>query len=168
MADIVSVMADMTDLAEKVCGELLRKKYTIATAESCTGGLVAKTITDHAGISQIFGYGVVTYSNDAKMRLLQVKKETLDSVGAVSQETAAEMAAGLKELSGADFALSITGIAGPGGGSKEKPVGLVYIGLEFPEGNAVGKYLFQGSRDVIRAKTAEAAFSMIDDVLRKL
>ncbi|MEG0874784.1 MAG: CinA family protein [Clostridiales bacterium] len=158
----------MNKLAENVCRSLMVRKLTIATAESCTGGMVAKTITDMAGISSIFGYGVVTYSNEAKVKLLNVNQKTLDKVGAVSQETAYEMAKGLKELSNADFSLSITGIAGPNGGTEDKPVGLVYIGLEFPDGNAVGKFIFKGNREEIREQTTEAAFSMINDVLAKL
>ncbi len=163
-----SLTAELENFVAAVSGELLKKNYTIATAESCTGGLVAKSLTDQPGISQIFSYGLVTYSNEAKMKLLKVKQETLATVGAVSKETAREMAAGLKELSGADFALGITGIAGPDGGSQDKPVGLVYIGLEFPGGNAVGKYIFKGDRDAVRKQTTEAALSMVADVLRKL
>ncbi|MDO4542694.1 MAG: CinA family protein [Bacillota bacterium] len=159
---------ELKTLAADICGQLLAKKYTIATAESCTGGLIAKTITDNSGVSASFGYGVVTYSNEAKMKILQVKADTLNEHGAVSKETAVEMAAGLKSLSGADFALAVTGIAGPCGGSADKPVGLVYIGLEFPEGNAVGKYIFKGDRNAVRLQTAEAALSMVNDVLDKL
>ena len=158
----------MSAIIKDTCEKLLKKNYTIATAESCTGGMIAKSITDTAGISAIFGYGVVTYSNEAKLKILEVKEETLELHGAVSKETAAEMAKGLKTLSHADFALSVTGIAGPDGGSEEKPVGLVYIGLEFPQGNAVGKYYFHGSREEIREQTTAAAFSMIADVLEKL
>lgn len=159
---------ELNELAAGVCGQLLKKNYTLATAESCTGGLIAKSITDHPGISQIFGWGVVTYSNEAKVNILKVSQETLDTKGAVSKETAKEMAAGLKSLSNADFAVAVTGIAGPDGGSEEKPVGLVYIGLEFPGGNAVGKYIFKGNRDAVRKQTAEAALGMIEDVLNKL
>lgn len=159
---------ELQQLALGICQELLNKNYSIATAESCTGGLIAKTITDYPGISRVFGYGVVTYSNEAKTRVLKVSEATLESKGAVSQETAKEMASGLKALSNADFALAVTGIAGPDGGSEAKPVGLVYIGLEFPGGSAVGKYIFKGDRDAVRKQTAEAALAMIEDVLNKL
>ena len=113
--------------------------YKIATAESCTGGLVAKMITDVSGSSAVFEYGVVTYSNRAKTDLLGVSETTLATFGAVSEETAKEMALGALKLSGADIAVSVTGIAGPGGGSTEKPVGLVYIGVDSPWHSEVKK-----------------------------
>lgn len=108
---------------------LLNKKKTIATAESCTGGLVSGSITAVPGSSEVFGFGVCTYANEAKMKLLGVKEETLAAYGAVSEQTAMEMADGIRKLSGSDIALSLTGIAGPGGGTQEKPVGLVYLGV---------------------------------------
>ncbi len=110
----------------RILGE---KKLTLSTAESCTGGLVSAALTNVSGASEVFGFGVCTYANEAKMRLLGVKSETLESCGAVSQQTAMEMAKGVKELSGSDIALSLTGIAGPTGGTEEKPVGLVYLGV---------------------------------------
>ncbi|MBQ8758693.1 MAG: competence/damage-inducible protein A [Clostridia bacterium] len=108
---------------------LIENKLTIATAESCTGGLVSAALTDVSGSSEVFGFGVCTYANEAKMKLLGVRAETLREYGAVSEQTAVEMAQGVRALSGADIALSLTGIAGPGGGSDEKPVGLVYLGV---------------------------------------
>ncbi len=108
---------------------LIKKNKTIATCESCTGGLISKLITDVSGSSSVFGYGVCTYANEAKMKLLGVSQKTLDAYGAVSEQTALEMAQGMLELSGADIAISTTGIAGPTGGSSEKPVGLVYSSI---------------------------------------
>ena len=117
---------------EEVVGDLLvNKKLTISTAESCTGGMIASRVINYPGISEAFLEGAVTYSNEAKMRTLKVKKETLDAVGAVSEETAREMALGIAERTGSDISVVTTGIAGPGGGTKEKPVGLVYIGLYY-------------------------------------
>jgi len=115
--------------------ELLKEKgLTIATAESCTGGKIASSITGVPGSSEVFGYGVVSYANSAKMELLGVRADTLALYGAVSEETAIEMAEGIKNLSGADIGIGITGIAGPEGGSAEKPVGLVWVGIASPQG----------------------------------
>jgi len=123
---------DVGDLQTAAVKVLQQKGLTAATAESCTGGLIGKRITEVPGSSEVYGFGVVTYANQAKMKLLGVKEETLRQYGAVSSQTAAEMAAGARVLSGADIAISVTGIAGPGGGSTEKPVGLVYIGVDSP------------------------------------
>ncbi|MDO4486504.1 MAG: competence/damage-inducible protein A [Bacillota bacterium] len=121
--------SDDEELVEVVCRKLLEKKLTIASAESCTGGMFAAALTDIPGISGSFQRSLVTYSNEAKMDELGVSAQTLEKHGAVSEETALEMAEGLKAVSGCDVCISVTGVAGPGGGSKEKPVGLVYIGL---------------------------------------
>lgn len=120
---------DDEELVQVVCKKLLEKNLTISSAESCTGGMFAAALTDISGISASFERGIVTYSNRAKQEELGVKAETLEKYGAVSEETAMEMAEGLKRISGSDICISVTGIAGPGGGTKEKPVGLVYIGL---------------------------------------
>ena len=115
-----------------VVGKLLMEKHiTISCAESCTGGLFAAALTEIPGISEVFERGIVTYSNKAKMEELGVKEETLDKFGAVSPETACEMASGLAEKTGSDLCISVTGIAGPGGGTAEKPVGLAYIGIAY-------------------------------------
>lgn len=145
----------------EIVSRLIEKGITVATAESCSGGLLAAALTDVAGASEIFGYGVVTYSNEAKQKLLGVKGETLDAHGAVSPETAYEMAAGLMRLSGAACNLSVTGIAGPGGGSEEKPVGLVYMGLACGGEIFVKKNLFSGDRASIRRQTVAAALRWI-------
>lgn len=118
-----------TTLEQELVRLLCEKGKTIATAESCTGGLVSKRITNVSGASQVFGFGVCTYANEAKMKLLGVKEETLKAHGAVSAECALEMAKGALMLSGADIGISTTGIAGPTGGTKEKPVGRVYCGI---------------------------------------
>ena len=142
---------------------LIEDKITIATAESCTGGKIAAAITDVPGASEIFGYGMVTYSNDAKIKILGVKAETLAAHGAVSPETAYEMAAGLKRVSGADVA----GIAGPGGGSPEKPVGLVYMGIAYGDDVFVKKNFFQGERDEVRLQTVETALYFVAEKVLK-
>ena len=122
---------DDEELIEVVGKLLLEKRITISCAESCTGGLFAAALTDIPGISEVFERGIVTYSNRAKMEELGVKAETLEKFGAVSPETACEMAAGLAEKTGSDLCISVTGIAGPGGGTAEKPVGLAYIGIAY-------------------------------------
>lgn len=154
-----------TDLAKTTVSELLKQKKTVACAESCTGGLIAKRITDIPGSSEIFGYGAVTYSNEAKMKLLSVSAETLRACGAVSDRTAMEMADGVRALSGADIGVSATGIAGPGGGTAEKPVGLVYLGISSSKGTRSVKLLLNGSRDRVRLLTSQNALA---EILREL
>ena len=136
---------------ENVLGEILvNRNLTISTAESCTGGMVAASLISYAGISSVFMEGAVTYSNEAKINRLGVKKETLDKYGAVSSEVAAEMAQGIAKTAGTNIGLSTTGIAGPGGGSAEKPVGLVYVGL-YMNGEVKTKMLqLSGDRQEIR------------------
>ena len=109
--------------------KIIKKGLKIATAESCTGGLLAARITSEAGASACFDMGLITYSNQSKIQMLGVKEQTLHRYGAVSSQTALEMSEGIKKLSGADIGISVTGIAGPGGGTDEKPVGLVYIAV---------------------------------------
>ncbi|MCJ7855491.1 competence/damage-inducible protein A [Lachnospiraceae bacterium NSJ-143] len=152
-----------TTISEVVCRMLMEKKITVAVSESCTGGLLSAAFTDIPGISEVFAEGAVTYSNEAKMRRLGVKSETLEKYGAVSAQTAAEMAEGIAKTAGTDIGLSTTGIAGPGGGTEEKPVGLVYIGL-CVKGRTVTKELhFTGNREKIRVRTVDAVF----DALRR-
>ena len=115
---------------EEVLGKMLiDNNITIATAESCTGGLLAGRLVNYPGISSVFKEGMITYSNEAKMKRIKVKKDTLQKYGAVSSQTAAEMAEGVAKVTGSDIGISTTGIAGPDGGTKEKPVGLVYVGI---------------------------------------
>lgn len=122
---------DDEELVQVVCRKLMEKGLTLSSAESCTGGKFAAAVTDIPGISAVFQRGLVTYSNQAKMDELGVKAETLEKYGAVSEETAMEMVEGLRRVSGSDVCVSVTGIAGPGGGSDAKPVGLAYIGFVY-------------------------------------
>lgn len=152
-----------------VVGRALRnRKYSLATAESCTGGLVGATLTREAGISDCYLGGVISYANSVKENVLGVKRATLQSVGAVSRETAQEMADGVRRLTGADLAVSITGLAGPGGGSETKPVGLVYIGLASAKGTEVRKFQFYGGRDSVRQLTVMAALNMVRQYMLEL
>ena len=150
---------------EQIISKLVQQNITISTAESCTGGSLGKIITSVAGVSSIYGYGFITYANEAKEKILGVKHETLDSYGAVSAETALQMALGAREVSGSDIAVSVTGIAGPGGGTPEKPVGLVYIAFADKNGADYRKLNLSGSRDEIRSKTCDEVFKLIKEKL---
>ncbi|CEQ17712.1 competence/damage-inducible protein A [Paraclostridium sordellii] len=150
-----------TTLEETVAKLLVEKNLTIAVSESCTGGMVSSMLIDYPGISQVFMEGCVTYSNEAKMSRLGVKKETLDSFGAVSTETAIEMAKGVAMNLKTNVGLSTTGIAGPGGGTTEKPVGLVYIGLYINGKTKVKKLNLAGSREKIRVKATKEALNFL-------
>lgn len=151
---------------ERVVGDLLIKnKLKISTAESCTGGMIASRLVSISGISDAFLEGAVTYSNEAKVRTLNVKEETLKKYGAVSEETAREMAEGMAKRTGSDIAVVTTGIAGPGGGTEEKPVGLVYIGLYYKGEVFVYKNVFNGNRQEVRTKATVRA---LDIVRRKI
>ena len=150
-----------TSVAEVVSKMLLERKETIAVAESLTGGMVASALVDYPGISASFLEGAVTYSNEAKMRRLGVKEETLQKYGAVSAQTAAEMAIGIAKTSGAGIGLSTTGIAGPGGGSAGKPLGTGYLGLRY-HGRVKRKLVpLVGNRERIRIRAMEAAFDWL-------
>lgn len=144
-----------TTLEEVVAKLLVEKKLTIAVAESCTGGMVSSSLINYPGISQVFMEGCVTYSNEAKMRRLGVKKDTLETYGAVSEETAREMAEGVSKMLNTNIGLSTTGIAGPEGGTDEKPVGLVYVGIYINGKTIVKKYDFSGDRARIRLATTK-------------
>lgn len=147
---------------EEVVGDYLRKnKLSIAMAESCTGGLAAKKLTDIPGSSDYFLGSVVTYSNESKRAILQVSSQTLLRHGAVSAATALEMAVGVRNRFDADIGLSITGIAGPGGGTIDKPIGLIYIALAHQATSFSNRYVFFGSREIIRLKASNAALDMI-------
>ena len=144
--------------------ELLKSSgMTCATAESCTGGGVSQAITSVSGASEVFLGGAVTYANSAKEAVLRVSSDTLERYGAVSSECAVEMAEGSRRLYGADIAVSITGIAGPGGGTAEKPVGTVFVGISTKDGEQVRKLSLSPmrSRDYIRIVTAGNAYDMI-------
>lgn len=139
-------------LEETVAKTLVDKNLTISVAESCTGGMVSSALIDYPGISSVFMEGCVTYSNEAKMMRLGVNKETLDKYGAVSEQTAREMAQGIAKSFNTDIGLATTGVAGPLGGTNEKPVGLVYIGIYINGNTIVKKYNFNGSRSRIRQR----------------
>lgn len=145
---------DVGNLQNALVMELLQSGHTIATAESCTGGLVSQRITDVSGASAVFGYGVCTYANQAKQDLLGVPAKTLEQWGAVSPQTAKAMAEGVRRLSGADIGISTTGIAGPTGGTPEKPVGLVYVGVSTSKETVAHKLMlargYGGERERIR------------------
>ncbi|KNZ41664.1 competence/damage-inducible protein A [Acetobacterium bakii] len=148
-------------LAEAVGKLLIEKNVTIATAESCTGGLIASQLTEQPGISKVFGLGIVSYSNEAKQTVLNVSRETLETFGAVSEETAREMCDNLRNISNADVSVAVTGIAGPDGGSAEKPVGLVYIGLNVKGNTEITECHFKGDRKIVQQKTANKVFHLI-------
>jgi len=153
---------------EEKIGETLRKRgLKLAVAESCTGGLVGSKITDVPGASSYFLGGVIAYSNDIKMNILGVKRETLENFGAVSKECAKEMAIGVSDLFKADVAIATTGIAGPTGGSKDKPVGLVYIAIKSGNEINVQKYVFDGDRKDIKEKIANKALEDAVHMLTK-
>ncbi len=156
------VFSRSDDTLEEVVGELLKwRKYTLATAESCTGGLLAGRITDVPGSSEYFLQGVVSYSNDAKKDLLGVPKKLIEHHGAVSEEVANAMASGIRKRAGSTFGIGITGIAGSGGGSEEKPVGLVYVALADDTQSTARKFVFPGDRQFIRTLSVNAALDMI-------
>ena len=151
---------------EEKLGLLLREKgMRIAVAESCTGGLIGARITDVAGSSDYFEAGLVTYSNRAKERFLSVPHEVIAAKGSVSPETAEAMARGVRVATGADIGVAVTGIAGPGGGTPEKPVGLVYIGLAMADETITRRHQFQGDRTTVRQKTTEEALRLAIEVL---
>lgn len=151
---------------EELVKALADKKMTVSTAESCTGGLISKLITDVSGSSDVFGYGFVTYANEAKMKILGVWDEALSQYGAVSRPVAVLMSRGARRVSKSDIAVSVTGIAGPGGGTAEKPVGLVYISLSTPDGTICRKCNFSGTREEVRRQTAEFALNLALEYLK--
>ena len=156
-----AIFTDMNEPIDVVLVNMLRdRNLKVATAESCTGGMVAAAITAHGGASDVFSTGVVTYSEEEKMRILGVKKETLDTYTVYSEETAREMAEGLHEYCGADVCISVTGVAGPGGGTEKNPVGTVYIGVYYRGRTTVRKHSFRNlSRENIRAFTVTNALN---------
>ena len=156
----------METLLSQIAAALLARKQTLATAESCTGGLVGALLTGLPGSSAWYLGGIVAYANALKIRLLGVAPEILETCGAVSLETARAMAEGARRTADAGFAVSITGIAGPAGGTPEKPVGLVYIAVSAPRGTATFKHHFSGSRADIRNAAAEAALRHLFDSLQ--
>jgi nicotinamide-nucleotide amidase len=153
---------------EVIAGEILRqRKQSLATAESCTGGLVGHRITNVPGSSDYYLGGVVAYANEAKMHLLGVKRETLERYGAVSRETVMEMAAGARQALSADIGLATSGIAGPSGGTPEKPVGLTWIGLSTAGYEDAWRYQWEGDRLAVKEQTTEQGLRLLVEYLEK-
>lgn len=149
-------------ILEEIIGELLRnRRKTISVAESCSGGLIGVKFTNVSGSSDYFVNGMITYSNQAKIELLKIPEDIIDKYGAVSEQVAILMAEGVKKLSKSDYGLSATGIAGPTGGTEEKPAGLVYIGFAHENDSFAQKYIFGGDRKAIRERTAQAALNLV-------
>jgi len=153
-------------LESVLLNKLIEKGLTIATAESCTGGLIAKKITDIPGSSASFIGSVVAYSNDVKIKLLGVPSETIEIYGAVSAECASAMLSGLNRLFAGDIGVAVTGVAGPDGGTKDKPVGSVFVGVDFRGKSEVRLFQFNGDRETIRERSAKAALSMVIDMIK--
>lgn len=149
----------------KLGSALYSRGWTLALGESCTGGLIAHRITEIPGSSEYFLGGVVAYSNPVKESLLNVQPETLEAVGAVSEETAREMARGAREVMRAAVGVSVTGIAGPGGATEGKPVGLTFISVSTPDGEWVERHVFEGDRHANKQASAEAALKLLLQVL---
>ena len=159
--------ADMEGLNASLVELLQKRGLHISTAESCTGGLLSALITEVSGASDVFNETIVTYSNEAKMREISVKQKTLDKFGAVSRHTAKEMAFGICARTGADIGVGITGIAGPGGGTPEKPVGTVFVGISICGEMSVYHLLIGGGRNDVREETCRFVFKTLCDKLRK-
>ena len=159
---------DDETLAKALGRELTKGNYTISFAESCTGGLATSMLTDIPGSSNYLLGSVVSYSNMAKSKLINVNQETLDEYGAVSQQVACQMAEGVRNLFGTTIGVGITGIAGPGGGSDSKPLGLIYISVANEKGTVWEKNNFKGSRSDNKLRSVMAAFSLAIDKLNEL
>ena len=150
---------------KKIIDKLINKNISISVAESCTGGLIANTITKHNGVSKIFSYGIVSYSNEAKSKYLSVSKTNLSKFGAVSKEVAEDMINGLYKNERTQICISTTGIAGPNGGTKLKPVGLVYIGIKINNKNYIFKKIYKGNRLDIQRRTRDFIFRKINELI---
>ena len=151
----------------RIAALLEKKNIKVSTAESCTGGLVAAALVNVAGMSNWFEEGYVTYSNTAKQKLLGVDKDTLEQFGAVSEQTARQMAIGAAKAAGCQAAVATTGIAGPDGGTDEKPVGLVYIGAVVRDDVVIEKHIFKGDRADVRKQSTQAALELLEQMLEK-
>jgi len=148
-----------------VVDRLLKHRQKVCTAESCTGGLIAKTFTDLAGSSEWFERGFVTYSDAAKTDMLAVPASLIEDYGAVSEAVATAMASGALRHSQADYSIAVTGVAGPGGGSEDKPVGTVWIALASAEQMVARRYQFDGDRQAVRAATMQTALDLLLDLV---
>jgi len=155
------------ELLNKISILLKKQSLTVATAESCTGGLIAHVLTNVSGSSEYFDRGIISYGNRAKMELLGVSENVLKEYGAVSKEVAKAMAEGIRIKSNVDVGIATTGIAGPTGGTKEKPVGLVYIAISTFKNTEVKKFLFSGNRLQNKESTCNAALTMLLDYLTR-
>jgi nicotinamide-nucleotide amidase len=154
------------DLASQIGDRLMARGESVATAESCTGGLISSALTDIAGSSAWFGFGFVTYSNQAKQKLLEVSSSSLDGCGAVSEPVVREMAQGAQIQSGAQWAVAVSGIAGPGGGSVDKPVGTVWIAIAGPNGaGRAWVSRFSGDRASVRQQTVLEALTQLRNLI---
>jgi nicotinamide-nucleotide amidase len=156
--------AECLDAAARLLDACRARGWRLATAESCTGGLIAACLTEHAGSSDVVARGYVTYDNWAKTELLGVQADTLASVGAVSEEVARQMAEGARRHAACDLAVSVTGIAGPGGATATKPVGLVHIAAATAQGTAHERHLFPGDRAAVRLASVRAALHLAASV----
>ncbi|MBO5303575.1 MAG: CinA family protein [Lachnospiraceae bacterium] len=161
-------MTEIKQSQEEIVAALLKKyTLTITTAESCTGGLIAGTLINVPGISDYFQEGYITYANEAKEKLLHVSHETLTNFGAVSSETAKEMALGAKAAAGSNISVISTGIAGPDGGTDEKPVGLVYLACCLNDDIEVEKHIFSGNRKEVREASVLSALQLVERMIKK-
>ncbi len=150
----------MIEKVEKLVQTLAEMEMTISTAESCTGGMLASKIIDVSGASDVFSEGFITYSNSAKSKHLNVSNETLEEYGAVSEQTVIEMARGCKQATDSDMSLVTSGIAGPGGGTPEKPVGLVYIACAYKDNVTAKSFRFDGDRFGVRSQAVDEAINI--------
>ena len=151
----------MNHAAAEIIDIMRQKKLTLGTVESATGGLIANLLTDIPGSSDVFQGSIIAYSNDIKIKIVGVKKATIEEYGAVSPQVARAMAQGGRQVLGVDICVADTGIAGPGGGTPGKPVGLFYLGLSHQGGIFTDKYLFKGSRDENKQRAAQAALAWV-------
>ena len=149
-------------IIKKIIDKLIKKNISISVAESCTGGLIANNITKFSGVSKIFSYGIITYSNKSKSKYLSVSKTNISKFGAVSKEVAEDMIDGLYKNEKTKICISTTGIAGPNGGTKLKPVGLVYIGIKINNKNYIFKKIYKGNRLDIQRRTRDFIFRKIN------
>lgn len=167
--EMVTIEDKYDNSIEFLVGRLLCSRgLTISTAESCTGGMVAAKLISYPGISEVFIEGAVTYSNESKIKRLKVNKKTLENFGAVSYETAIEMVKGIAIEAGTDVSIATTGIAGPGGGTIDKPIGLVYIGVKVKDKTIVNKFEFNGNREYVRRQATISALEMLREELENI
>ena len=155
-------------MERKIVDLLIKHQLTITTAESCTGGLIAATLVNVPGVSGQLEEAYITYSNEAKEKLLGVSHETLEKYGAVSSQTAEEMAKGAKKAANADVSVVSTGIAGPDGGTEEKPVGLVYLACSLGDETEVERHIFSGDRQAVRHASVLAALALVEKMIHKM